>query len=174
MLITKPSRDAGSHMNEDLQAAVLETERHVGADGWGQSARPFALLRSADLLAVLPDDSPVVGSLADAVADSPEHLTPVELDARSGTAAEVLARIAWPGESRGGALVLEHDAIGVSADPGPEGERAAEPARLAVGVLWDGPAWCVVRFADGSLNGGDALVPDLIGQVRASGAELAT
>jgi hypothetical protein len=172
MAITNPSRDAGNSVDEDLQAALLETERHVGAEGWGQSARPFALLRSAELLTALPDSSPVVEPLQSAVADSPGHLTPVELEARGTTAADVLDRVQWPGESVGAVLVVEHEAVGVPSEEAAPDAGAAELARLVVGVLWDGPGWCVVRLADGSLSGGEDLVADLVRQVRASGAEL--
>lgn len=174
MPITNQSRGPENSVDENLQAALLDTERHVADDGWGQAARPFALFRSSDLLFALPDDAPVAGELGEQIAEQPDHLSPVELESMAVPGVGALEHVEWPGESAGAALVLEHEAIGAAPGTAPSADATAEIARLAVGVLWDGPAWTVVRFADGTLNGGSALVPELTAQLRASGAELAT
>lgn len=174
MPITNQSRGPENTVDENLQTALLETERHVADDGWEQTARPFALLASAQLLSALPREAPGFGELADQVSEHAGHLTAVELESDAAPGVAVLGHVEWPGESVGAVLVLEHEAIGAVPGAEPDADRTAGTARLVVGVLWDGPAWTVVRFRDGSLNGGSDLVPELTAQLRASGAELAT
>ncbi|WP_316667553.1 PPA1309 family protein [uncultured Propionibacterium sp.] len=157
---------------EPLAAALVEIEHYVGASGWDQPARLFALAPTAQLLEAGP-------ALADRLAvTGPGQLSPIEQDdfhpgqdVLSG-----LAAIAWPSTVAGCAVCTERSFLpaGVEADiPGdPAGAAdyvAAHPARedirVVMGALRDGTTYGVARLAShpGELLAGDELVPALSG-----------
>ncbi len=85
-----------------LRAAVVELEQHVGAGGWGQPTRLFALVASDEIIAREP-------SLATELNLQPGTLTPVEQDGFDANAPldDVLARIEWPDTVVGAAVTME-------------------------------------------------------------------
>lgn len=157
-------------MSEALVAALIEVERHVGALGWDQPARLFALVRTQDLIAAEPH-------LAEALsAAQPDGFSSVEQDEFKAGAdlAESLAGIMWPEAVSGCALSVERAFLppDAEADLPEDPDRAADVVaahprrldlRLVVGVTRDGQRHAVarVRDAEGELLGGPELVPAL-------------
>lgn len=153
-----------------LVAALAEIERHVGAQGWDQPARLFALVRTDELIRAEP-------SLA-------EHLQPGEPDALSSVEQEdfhggddlqsVLARIQWPASVAGCALSLERTFLPagfedeIPSDPDQAAQfvnnhASRQDVRVVVGVLRDGSQHGLARLvsAPDELLGGRELVPGL-------------
>jgi hypothetical protein len=160
-----------------LTAATVELEQFVADAGWDQPARLFALASTAALAQAEP-------ALAEALGldpDDADGLTPVEQDsfpAEDGLD-EALARIAWPNDVVGAAVVVERLVLPPEAeaslhdttDPEALAEAAAahpeaREVRMAVSVMRDGTRICTlrVRGADPSMPDGDAVVsgPDLV------------
>jgi hypothetical protein len=167
-----------------LPALVREVESHVAAGGWDQPARLFALVGTAELLALEPQLAAVLGRAPQDGTD-PAGLTPVEQEELPGYASleELLAGIAWPGEVRGAALAVERVVLPPAAEADlPEDEVAAlavlrehpesRDVRLVVAVLRDGAAACVLRArghdADDDLVAGPDLVPGLTAALAAT------
>lgn len=157
-------------MSAALLAALVEVERHVGALGWDQPARLFALVPTRELLAAEP-------SLADHLAAAPsDGFSSIEQeDFRPGAElAEALTRIAWPATVAGCALSVERSFLPAAA----EVELPADPQaaarvvanhpdrldlRVVVGALRDGERHGIARVrgkSDDLLSGTD-LVPAL-------------
>src|SRR5699024_3933167 len=93
-----------------LAAAVLEVARHV-EDGPLPAPRLFALARSAELMAASPSLAALLGVDADG-AGAPDalHLTPIDLDDGTATAADPLAALEtvhWPEPACGGAIACD-------------------------------------------------------------------
>lgn len=157
-------------MTDDLIAALVEVERHVGRLGWDQPARLFALVRTSELLAAEP------GLAAHLSGATPDGYTSIEQDGfHPGTdLAEALARITWPESVTGCALAVERsflpaDAeVDLPADPDAAARAvAAHPRRMdlrvVVGVTRAGQRHGLARVKgeDGDLLGGGDLVPAL-------------
>lgn len=167
-------------MSVRLTQVAVEIERHVAAHGWDQPARLFALVDTAELLRNEPQ-------LAETIGEQPADgasLTPVEQDELPDEPLEdLLARIAWPDEVEGCALVLERLMLppeaeaelqakeddGTLDDEGAAEHVAAHPdreeVRIVVAVLRDGDQECVLRLRSRDderevLSGSD-LVPQL-------------
>ncbi|MDX6276802.1 MAG: hypothetical protein QOJ72_930, partial [Nocardioidaceae bacterium] len=85
-----------------LRRATLEVESHVGALGWDQAPRLFALVPTAELAAREP-------ALAAQLADDPDGITPVEQDGipADRSLEDVLIGITWPDTVAGCAAVIE-------------------------------------------------------------------
>jgi len=164
---------------EVLTGVLTEIERHVGAGGWDQPPRLYALVDTTDLLAREPALSAQLG--LDTAGGAPP-LTPVEQDGLpegpggSTELRDLLAVVAWPAEVLGCALALE-----VMWGRGPEGEPAtpadaAGEGRLAVAVLRDGRRAGVLRVRPraGEPGEGDLIAgPDLaLGLAEALAATL--
>ena len=169
-----------------LADAVREVERHVAGAGWDAPVRVFALVRTA---AALDAEPSLAAQLSAAVlagaSEQPWHLTSIEQEGLPLAAdlESLLARLGWPETVDGVALTVERLILPPSAEAElPSDPQAAQAAllahperqdvRLAVGVLRDGPAWCVVRTRtadddDAVLQGTD-LVPGLVEGVRAT------
>lgn len=157
-------------MNEELTAALIEVERHVGRAGWDQPARLFALVRTAELVAAEP-------ALAEQLSQSPgDGFTSIEQEGfvAGDDLAATLARIAWPPAVAGCVLALERAFLPAAAeeqlpeDPAAAAKLVAEhPERLelrvVVGVTRDGGRHGVarIRSAAEELIGGADLVPAL-------------
>lgn len=169
--------DAGEPIPDALVAALAEIERHVGAGGWDQPARLFALVRTADLVRAEP-------ALADELAGSaPDALTAIEQDdvltdpGVTPTADDIVAELEgmeWSPAVAGVALALQRGFLpaGVHVELPDDPARAAamvdaHPARqdmrVVVGVLRDGATHGLARLRErpDELLGGPQLAPGL-------------
>ena len=172
---------------EPLERTALEVERHVAAAGWDAPPRVFALVRTAEAVAVDPSLADVLPTdvVAEAVGD-PDHLTSVEqedLPASDGLE-ELLARIGWPPAVAGAAVVVERVVVPPSVElPGDPAEALAvveahpdrREVRIAVAVLRDGTTGSAVRQRadddDLRVVVGEDLVPGLSAALRATLAD---
>lgn len=163
-------------MSVRLTHAVIEIERHAAATGWDQPARLFALVDTEELLAREPQLAAALSTNEQPVPGG--SLTPIEQeDLGDEPLDELLARIEWPAEVLGCAVVVERLMLPPSAEAtltdlsGTEaGEHVAahperEEVRIAVGVLRDGDRECAIRLRshddDLSVVSGADLVPSL-------------
>lgn len=160
-----------------LRRATLEVESHVGAKGWDQPARLFALVPTADLAAREP-------ALAGQFSDDPDSITPVEQDGipADRSLEDVLIDITWPDAVAGCAAVIERIMLSPDAEESlpqdPEELLAAAAAhpdrrevRLVAAVTRDGRAHSAVRARephDAELLEGPDLVPGLIAHLRST------
>lgn len=163
-------------MSTELSRAVLEVERHVAAGGWDQPLRLYAIVETVGMLRREPELAARLGIHR----AEPGELTPVEQEDASDTEPldTLLARIAWPPEVLGCAVVVERlmlppDAeaeLPTGGDEKTVGEWAAkhparEDVRIAVGVLRDGSRECAIRLRahddDHAVLTGPDLVPGL-------------
>jgi hypothetical protein len=158
-----------------LRRATLEVESHVGAQGWDQPPRLFALVPTAELAAREP-------ALAAQLADDPEGITPVEQDGipADRSLEDVLIDITWPDTVAGCAAVIERIMLPPEAEDSlpddPDELLAAAAAhpdrrevRLVAAVTRDGRAHSAVRAReplDAELLEGPDLVPGLIEHLR--------
>lgn len=136
--------------NGDLLAAARDVEDFVGSGGWDQAPQLFALVPTAELLAMQPE-------LADQV-DADAKLVPVAQDALpDADLAEALAGIMWPETVRGCALAQEIMVLPpeAEADLPADSEAARQAAaehpqrregRLVAAVLRGGATACVLRL----------------------------
>ncbi|MCW2789097.1 MAG: hypothetical protein JWQ91_1532 [Aeromicrobium sp.] len=156
-----------------LRQAALEVEAHVGAQGWDQAPRLFALVPTADLLARQPE-------LADQLSADPDSITPVEQELSGDRELEdLLTEIEWPEAVMGCAAVVERIMLPPEAEDAlPEdpdellAAAAAHPdrreVRLVAAVTRDGATHSAVRArdSDAALLEGPDLVPGLIEHLR--------
>lgn len=178
-------------MSVRLTQAVIEVERHAAGSGWDQPPRLFALVDTAELLAREPQLAATLGSndqagpLSSGAPGSIPTLTPIEQeDLGDEPLDELLARIVWPEEVIGCAVVVERLMLPPSAegevadlDGAEAAERVAEhpdreEVRIAVGVLRDGDRECAIRLRshddDRSVMSGSELVPLLADALAAT------
>ncbi|MCG2799263.1 MAG: PPA1309 family protein [Cellulomonas sp.] len=169
-----------------LADAVREVERHVAAAGWDAPVRVFALVRT---MAALEAEPGLADQLDHAVLEGarhqPWHLTSVEQEGlpSADDLEQLLGSLAWPPTVDGVAVTVERVVLPPRAEDGLPADPAAAQAallahpdrqdvRMAVGVLRDGPAWCVVRTrahdADDQVLQGADLVPGLVGALHAT------
>ena len=169
-----------------LDLSVREIERYVAAGGWDGPVRVFALVRTADALAAQPGlASRLEPEVLQAAREDPFHLTSVEQEGLPGAdhLEELLAALSWPPTVHGAAVVVERVVLPPAAEEAmPQEPDAAveylrshplrQDVRLAVGVLRDGPTWCVVRSRtqdeDTAVAGAPDLVPGLVEAVAAT------
>lgn len=153
-----------------LQSTVVEIEQHVAASGWDQRPVLFALVPTEDLLAREPALAAQLGMTRDTVV--PGSLTPIEQEGLGDPLDEALARIMWPDEVLGCALVQEVVVLPPEAeeqrppDADPATYAADHPdrrdVRLAVGVLRDGSQATALRVRDEEeILVGDNIAPNL-------------
>lgn len=175
-----------------LLSCAYETERHVAAAGWDQPLRLFALVDEARLLAAEPGlrehlgaSAPEEDPLADDPAAVPAAYAAVEQeDLPDADGVEgLLARLAWPKEVDGVAVVLERIVV----PPEVEDDLPADPEeattallahplrqdiRLLVAVTRDGDRACLVRQRahdhDDEVGAGEDLAPGLIAALAAT------
>nr|WP_129338183.1 PPA1309 family protein [Cellulomonas endophytica] len=165
---------------------MREVEQHVAAAGWDGPVRVFALVRTRAALEAEPGLADQLDPAVVAAARrEPWHLTSVEQEGLP--AAEdlegLLGGMAWPPTVDGVALTVERLVVPPHVEEGLPDDPAAAlevlrhhpertDVRLAVGVLRDGPSWCVVRTRshddDGSLGQGPDAVPGLVEALRAT------
>lgn len=158
-----------------LPAATREIEEFVAAAGWDQPTQVFALVNTAELLAADP-------SLADRL-DPASPLTPIAQEALpSDDLSESLARIAWPEQVIGCALVQEilvlpPDAEQELPSEGEAARKAAaehperQEARLVAAVLRKGGEACVMRLREDDDQPGEviqnpSLAPNLLNALK--------
>jgi hypothetical protein len=165
---------------QDLLAAALDIERHVASQGWDQPTLLFALVPTALIRAEQPALAAQLG-----VADGGPALTTFEQPAPPDDEEldVFLARIEWPEEITGAALVVERIVLPPEAEaavadrPDAAAAARAHPAaqdmRIVVAVTKDGEQVSVLRLrgapgADGSADDaedsvltGHDLVPGL-------------
>jgi hypothetical protein len=157
-----------------LRRAALEVEAHVGAEGWDQPPRLFALVPTADLVAREP-------ALADQLSSDLDGITPVEQELDPSRELEdLLTEIEWPDAVIGCAAVIERIMLPPDAEESlpddPEALVAAAAAhpdrqevRLVAAVTRDGRSHSAVRAReplDAELLEGPDLVPGLIEHLR--------
>jgi hypothetical protein len=158
-----------------LRRATLEVESHVGAQGWDQPPRLFALVPTAELAIREP-------ALAAQLDGDPDGITPVEQDGvpADRSLEDVLLDITWPDTVAGCAAVIERIMLPPEAEdalPDDPDELAAVAAahpdrrevRLVAAVTRDGRAHSAVRARDphdAELLEGPDLVPGLIEHLR--------
>ena len=135
-----------------LAQALVEIERHVGASGWDQPPRLFALADAADLLSREPALAEQLGLTVDS------GLTPIEQEGVPVDRAleEVLGSIVWPDTVAGCAVVVERIVLPPEAEddlPASDADAVTFAAshsertdvRLVGGVLRDGTSTAVLR-----------------------------
>src|SRR6478752_1567741 len=175
-------------MSVRLTHVVVEVERHAAASGWDQPPRLFALVDTAELLAREPQLAAALGSNEPEMPGSSATLTPIEQEIVGGEPLdELLARIVWPDEVLGCAVVVERLMLPPSAESAVgelddlDSDEAArqvaehpdrEEVRIAVGVLRDGDRECAIRLRshddDRSVVSGKDLVPNLVDALAAT------
>ncbi len=154
-----------------LPTVAREIEEFAATAGWDQPAQMFALVPTRELLDAEPD-------LSDRV-DAHSTLTPVAQDELpSDDLGEALARVSWPEQVPGCALVQEIVVLPPEAeDELPEDDDAArttaaehprrQEARLVAAVLRDGGETCVMRLRGedddlGEVVQDSSLAPNLL------------
>jgi hypothetical protein len=172
-------------MSVRLTQAVVEVERHAAASGWDQPARLFALVDTEELLAREPHLAAAIGNNVQTHPGGSATLTPIEQeDLGDEPLDELLARIVWPPEVVGCAVVVERLMLPPSAEPAvadlddaAAAEKVAEhpereEVRIAVGVTRDGDRECAIRLRsmddDRSVVSGSDLVPNLVEALAAT------
>jgi hypothetical protein len=158
--------------DQDLLDAVLDIERHVNDDGWDQPPLLFALVPTERIRAEEPALAAQLG-----VTDGGPALTTFEQEAPPSDEPldEFLARIEWPEQIVGAALVVERivlppDAEAALADRPDAATLAREhpearDMRIVVAVGRDGGSMCALRLRgadDDSVLTGPELVPGLV------------
>jgi len=161
-----------------LEETIVEIELHAARAGWDRPPALFALVDTAELARREPTLARQLGlaGLAGTTIES-GTLTPIEQEPLgTGPLDETLARIAWPPEVLGAALVHEVLIVPPSAEQArpphadPVSWAAEHPERreirLAVGVLRDGSRASALRVraaqADPTAIDGVLVGPDLV------------
>lgn len=162
--------------HEPLVAALIELEHHIGAAGWDQPPRLFALVTTDDLIASEPDLAASLGLVGTADGGQPDALTPIEQDhfASTGDVLADLAQIVWPEGVFGCAVSLERTFLPAQSEVElPEDATEAahyvaehpdrQDIRVVVGVDRAGHRHGVARLVTrpNELLGGQDLVPGL-------------
>lgn len=157
-----------------LRLVTLEVEAHVGADGWDQPARLYALVPTADLVQAEPS---LAERLATQLESHPDGFTSIEQELASDRHLEdLLTGISWPDTVAGCAAVVERLMLPPEAeddlpdDPDELLEAVAShpdrrEVRLVAAVTRDGERHSAVRArepADAPLLEGPNLVPGLV------------
>lgn len=162
-----------------LRLVTLEVEAHVGADGWDQPPRLYALVPTADLVEREPA---LAESLSAQLEAQPDGFTSIEQDGLppDRPLEEVLDGIEWPDAVAGCAVVVERVMLPPDAEehlPADDDELAAFVAthpdrrevRLIGAVTRDGEGHSAVRARDpedAPLLEGPDLVPGLLDHLR--------
>ncbi len=162
--------------SDALIAALMELERHVGADGWDQAPRLFALVRTDEVIAAEPQLVEQLGLRGSADGGHPDALTAIEQDhfRPSEDLLADLEEILWPAAVYGCALSLESTFLpaDVEAEIPDDPEQAAafvtnhpdqQEMRVLVGVDRDAHHHGLARLRahPEELLGAPELVPGL-------------
>lgn len=155
--------------DQDLLAAALDIERHVAAEGWDQPTLLFALVPTDHIRAEQPELAAQLG-----VVDGGPALTTFEQPAPPDDEDldVFLARIEWPDEIAGAALVVERIVLPPEAEAAiadrPDAATAARehPAaqdmRIVVAVSRDGQQVSVLRLRGASGSGAQGDTEDSV------------
>ena len=164
--------------DQDLLDAVLDIERHVDSDGWDQPALLFALVPTDDVRREQPELARQLG-----VEHAGPALTTFEQEAPPADQPldEFLARIEWPAQIAGAAVVLERIVLPPEAEAAvadrPDAASVArehpdaQDMRIVAAVSRDGHRMCALRLrgaADESVLTGPDLVPALCDALAAT------
>lgn len=158
-----------------LLAALIGIERHIGASGWDQPARLFALVRTDQLIQAEPQLAEQLGLDADAAPLAPDALTSIEQEDFTGNEVlDALATIVWPDSVQGCAVSVERTFLPASSeieipdDPAAAAEFVAnqpdrQDIRVVMAVDRAGNRHGVARIVShpDELLGGTDLVPGL-------------
>lgn len=157
----------------ELSRAIAEIEQHVGADGWDQPPRLYALAEADELLRRAPVLAAELGIEPSGSAE--RALIPIEQEMPDTSLEELLSTISWPDEVVGAALVVERIVL-------PEGVEESVPAdtdvnewaqrhpertdvRIVAAALRDGPRASALRVrgheTEGDLIRDPEFSPDL-------------
>lgn len=166
--------EAPEDLTAALPAVTREIEEFVAAAGWDQPVQMFALVPTQQLLSAEPD-------IGDQI-DPESTLTPIaQEELPSEDLAEALARILWPEQVAGCAVVQEILVLppGAEEQLPADGEKAREAAaehperqeaRLVAAVLRDGGETCLMRLRtpgeDGEVVQDASLAPNLLSALR--------
>jgi hypothetical protein len=159
---------------DPLEQVAADLDRHAVTAGWDAPPRLYALVPADVLVATEPS----LRDREDLVGAPPGALAPVEQSRlpQAETLYGALARIVWPEQVAGAALVVERVILpagaeqAMPADPGEQqawlaGQAGRDDVRITVAVLRDGRAATVVRLRshddDTQVLRGPDLVPDL-------------
>ncbi len=154
--------------DQELLAAAMDIERHVSANGWDQPALLFALVPTETIRADQPELAEQLGVTEEGPAlttfEQPAPPDNEELD-------EFLARIQWPPQVAGAALVVERIVLPPEAEaeiadrPDVAAAARAHPAaqdmRIVVAVMQDGEQMSVLRLR-GAEDGPDAADDEVL------------
>jgi hypothetical protein len=171
----------GEGRSDPLEQVAADLDRHAVTAGWDAPPRLYALVPADVLVAT----EPALRHRQDLAEAPPGALAPVEQAAlpAAGTLSQALARITWPGQVAGAALVVERvilpPGVGQTMPDAPDERRAwldAQPerddVRITVAVLRDGRSAAVVRLRshddDAAVLRGPDLVPDLARSLAAT------
>ena len=161
-----------------LRLVTLEVESHVGADGWDQPPRLYALVPTADLV----EHEPALAERLSAQLEAqPDGFTSIEQDGLppDRPLEDVLAEIEWPDAVAGCVAVVERVMLPPEAEAQlPDDEDALmafvaehpdrREVRLVAAVTRDGERHSAVRARaphDAPLLEGPDLVPGLVDQL---------
>ena len=145
---------------QDLLAAALDIERHVAAEGWDQPTLLFALVPTEHIRAEQPALAAQLG-----VVDGGPALTTFEQPAPPDDEEldVFLARVEWPDEIAGAAVVVERIVLPPAAEEmiadRPDAAAAArehpdaQDMRIVVAVSRDGQQVSVLRLRGSSGTG---------------------
>jgi hypothetical protein len=170
------------HTSPGLAAAVRELEAHAADSGWDQPERIFALVDTAELVSREPQLADALGVQTGSVVDG---LTPVEQEPLppGSSLEDVLARIVWPAEVAGCAVIAERLVLPPEADADMPADPAAaqafaaehpdrEEVRIVAGVLRGGDSACALRLRSHddpeSVLSSPDLVPGLLMMLHAT------
>lgn len=173
--VTEPTPTGPDPTGPDpLEQVAIDLDRHAATTGWDAPARLYALVPTAELLAAEPS----LRAREDLAAAPAGSLTPVEQDPLPEAASlhEALARVVWPSEVAGAALVVERLVVPPDVERQmPRDEQEAldwlaqhprrEEVRMTVAVLRGGRKATVLRLrshdSDAEVLRGPDLVPGL-------------
>jgi hypothetical protein len=166
----------GQEQRDALVAALIDLERHVGAGGWDQPPRLFALVLTDVLAAAEPALALELGLRTTADGAPPGALTAIEQESfvTTGDLLADLAALEWPETVFGCAVSTERTFLPAGAEDEIPDEPAAAAAyvaahpdkqeiRVVVGADRAGHRHGVARLvsAPNELLGGEDLVPGL-------------
>ena len=154
---------------ENLEAILREVEEHVGAAGWDQPARLFALVSTAELIA----SDPKLAEELNLTEDQP--FTSVEQEISPDQNLEdLLGTIAWPEDVLGAILSIERIVLPPEAEsdlPSENDQELAEAAadhpdrrdvRILSAVLRSGENLNALRYRSHDELDSVAVAPDLV------------
>ncbi len=146
----------------NLLPAALDIERHVASQGWDQPALLFALVPTDHVRQTQPELAEQLG-----ITDGGPALTTFE-QPRPPEDEDLdvfLARVAWPAEITGAALVLERIVLppeaeaSIAGQPDPTAAARAHPdaqdVRIVAAVARDGQQMSVLRLRGGAGPGAE-------------------